>query len=368
MGQERTLLELHLDDQTDSKTLVGAYVCSDVPGEFVWQAGVVTQAALKGHWLVIEDIDRVPLEVIAALSPLLERRKLYLPVRGVEVPVHPSFRIFGTRTIATSQLDASEGDIRMAAYNRAAGMTSPTLRHFSHFWLFVNISVPTQEEIEGILHSRFPGLLPIVKQKLVETYALFKRTGTGGGRGTKSGSSKKKEAATAASEGKSSDMIEGDDNDEKKEKETATASTLAPYIRESRQFTLRDLMKAAARAERFSDDFNHGSGYLTDAQRRDLVAEVVDVFAAASRHEELHTRLAHQLGAAWDVPEAEVEAFILNANPQYEVHQDRVVVGRGVLGFAPSDELIGHGEGQQFAFTKHSLRLLERVAVCAGRD
>ncbi|CAN0519019.1 unnamed protein product, partial [Ectocarpus sp. 8 AP-2014] len=28
------LLELHLDDQTDSKSLLGAHACTDVPGEF----------------------------------------------------------------------------------------------------------------------------------------------------------------------------------------------------------------------------------------------------------------------------------------------------------------------------------------------
>ena len=62
-GQDATLVELHLDDQTDSKALLGAYVCSDVPGELQWQPGVVTQAALAGRWLVVEDVDRAPLEV-----------------------------------------------------------------------------------------------------------------------------------------------------------------------------------------------------------------------------------------------------------------------------------------------------------------
>ena len=94
LGLESTLVELHLDDQTDSKTLLGAYVCSDVPGEFLWQAGVITQAALNGRWLVIEDIDRAPLEVAASLSTLLERRRLYLPDKGKEVAVHKSASSF----------------------------------------------------------------------------------------------------------------------------------------------------------------------------------------------------------------------------------------------------------------------------------
>ena len=71
VGQDATLVELHLDDQTDSKALLGAYVCSDVPGELRWQPGVVTQAALAGRWLVVEDVDRAPLEVRPYLAPYL---------------------------------------------------------------------------------------------------------------------------------------------------------------------------------------------------------------------------------------------------------------------------------------------------------
>lgn len=39
-------------------------MCGDEPGEFVWQSGVVTQAVAEGRWLLLEDIDRAPLEVM----------------------------------------------------------------------------------------------------------------------------------------------------------------------------------------------------------------------------------------------------------------------------------------------------------------
>lgn len=39
LGQDSTLAEIQINDQTDSKTLIGSYVCSDVPGEFLWQPG-----------------------------------------------------------------------------------------------------------------------------------------------------------------------------------------------------------------------------------------------------------------------------------------------------------------------------------------
>lgn len=36
-------IKVQLGDQTDSKMLLGTYRCTDVPGEFVWQPGILTQ-------------------------------------------------------------------------------------------------------------------------------------------------------------------------------------------------------------------------------------------------------------------------------------------------------------------------------------
>lgn len=40
-------IHVTLDDQMDSKSLLGAYVCTAVPGEFTWQPGPVTQVGSK---------------------------------------------------------------------------------------------------------------------------------------------------------------------------------------------------------------------------------------------------------------------------------------------------------------------------------
>ena len=42
-GNAAGMARLHLDDQLDSKSLLGAYVCGSRPGEFVWQPGPLTQ-------------------------------------------------------------------------------------------------------------------------------------------------------------------------------------------------------------------------------------------------------------------------------------------------------------------------------------
>jgi midasin len=36
-----------LDDQMDAKSLTGAYVCTAVPGEFIWQPGPITQVIIS---------------------------------------------------------------------------------------------------------------------------------------------------------------------------------------------------------------------------------------------------------------------------------------------------------------------------------
>lgn len=41
-----TFIKVQLGDQTDSKMLLGTYRCTDIPGEFIWQPGVLTQVKI----------------------------------------------------------------------------------------------------------------------------------------------------------------------------------------------------------------------------------------------------------------------------------------------------------------------------------
>lgn len=41
-----SFIKVQLGDQTDSKMLLGTYRCTDVPGEFIWQPGVLTQVKI----------------------------------------------------------------------------------------------------------------------------------------------------------------------------------------------------------------------------------------------------------------------------------------------------------------------------------
>ena len=93
------MIKIHLGDQSDAKTLLGSYVCTDIPGEFRWQPGALTQAVQRGSWIVIEDIDLAPMDVISVIMPLLETRQLFIPGRAQEIPAAYGFQIFATQTL-----------------------------------------------------------------------------------------------------------------------------------------------------------------------------------------------------------------------------------------------------------------------------
>ena len=117
-----TLIELHLDDSVDAKTMLGTYVCTQVPGEFKWQPGVLTRAARKGHWVLIEDIAAAPFEVLSALTPLIESRHLELPGRGDTLVPHARFRLLATVTTAGGEGERAPRPISAAVAGLLQGL------------------------------------------------------------------------------------------------------------------------------------------------------------------------------------------------------------------------------------------------------
>ena len=63
----------------------------------MWQPGVLTQAVLEGHWLLLEDLDYAPMDVVSVLVALLQSGVLSLPGHGETVRASPGFRLFATQ-------------------------------------------------------------------------------------------------------------------------------------------------------------------------------------------------------------------------------------------------------------------------------
>ncbi len=71
-----------------------------MPGEFVWQPGPLARAVVDGRWVVLENVDMAPPDVVAALAPLLEGGSLTIPARGEVLAPAPGFQLLGSVTTA----------------------------------------------------------------------------------------------------------------------------------------------------------------------------------------------------------------------------------------------------------------------------
>eukprot|EP00915_Cephaloidophora_sp_WS-2016_P006904 GHVH01009313.1.p1 GENE.GHVH01009313.1~~GHVH01009313.1.p1 ORF type:complete len:5962 (+),score=1014.85 GHVH01009313.1:48-17933(+) len=92
------LKTLFVDDQTDTKGLLGTLSQGDSPGEFEWRAGIVTQAIRNGWWLCLESIQSCPNEILALLTDIATNRKIYISDIRETVECHPRFKLFGALT------------------------------------------------------------------------------------------------------------------------------------------------------------------------------------------------------------------------------------------------------------------------------
>lgn len=99
--------------------MVGGYSCTEIPGQFIWRAGPLYAALTKGHWLLLEDIDRGSADVAVLLASIMEappvtvsphrETKLIDPVSGKAVVVNTNFRLLMTRRLVSKPSD----DFRM---------------------------------------------------------------------------------------------------------------------------------------------------------------------------------------------------------------------------------------------------------------
>ncbi|KAL8727902.1 MAG: hypothetical protein Q9166_005779 [cf. Caloplaca sp. 2 TL-2023] len=138
---DEKMLVLHLNEQTDAKLLIGMYTIAGAPGSFTWQPGVLTKAVTEGRWVLVEDFDRAPAEIVSMILPLLERNEMLVPHWGETVRAAPGFKI-----IATIRSEDTENG-RALPRRTVIG---------ARYWNKVHLRVPPDEELGEIVVQRFP--------------------------------------------------------------------------------------------------------------------------------------------------------------------------------------------------------------------
>lgn len=157
LGKLDSMVCLHLNEQTDAKLLLGMYTTDNSPGSFTWRPGVLTKAVIEGRWVIIEDLDRAPIEILSTILPLLERRELLVPHWGRCIRAAHGFRMIGT---IRSYLNA-RGDEVVPATNCLG---------FRH-WLRVSLIFPRNADLVEIIRRQFP----ILHAYLPEISRVYRR-------------------------------------------------------------------------------------------------------------------------------------------------------------------------------------------------
>uniref|UniRef100_A0A8C3BNE5 Midasin n=1 Tax=Cairina moschata TaxID=8855 RepID=A0A8C3BNE5_CAIMO len=310
------ILKVQLGDQTDSKTLLGMYRCTDVPGEFVWQPGTLTQAVTKGHWILLEDIDYAPLDVISVLIPLLEKRELLIPGRGDCLKVAPGFQFFATRRV----------------FSCGGGWYRQQSSHASlldKYWTKIHLDNMSKAELKEVLQSKYPNLARVTDH-LLDIFIHLTGDKYQASENSASGSSSVSEdASESRSENKKPNL-------------------------EGRELSLRlDLLNWCSRIA-----YNFDSSSSTTAVN--IFQEALDCFTGMLSNQGSRQKMAKVIGSKLNISKNKVLFFkalflikivIIKTNPQFNY-------------FSKKKPIRVKLKRQTFAATRPSAVLIEQLAVC----
>lgn len=124
-------------EHTDVQEYTGSYA-SDPSGKLCFREGVLVQALRKGYWVILDELNLAPSEVLEALNRLLDdNRELYLPEINEVVKPHPNFRLFATQNPS-------------GAY----GGRKPLSRAFRNRFVDIHVGEIPEQEMITILEQR----------------------------------------------------------------------------------------------------------------------------------------------------------------------------------------------------------------------
>lgn len=85
-------------EHTDLQEYLGSYSTDADTGRLVFSEGLLVTAARQGHWIVLDELNLAPTDVLEALNRLLDdNRELVIPETGDVVKPHPHFMLFATQ-------------------------------------------------------------------------------------------------------------------------------------------------------------------------------------------------------------------------------------------------------------------------------
>ncbi|XP_053965849.1 midasin [Anastrepha ludens] len=361
-------LRIQLGDQTDSKMLLGQYRCTDVPGEFVWLPGVLTQAVMNGYWLLLEDLDSATQDTYTILSSLLENNYLSVPGFRDCVKIEPGFQLFVTVRTKSS---TSAGQKSLYAL-------------LEKYLYTINILPLSRNELCKVVSTNYPKL-STVANRIVDVFLTFSS-----GDHTAADNLRQQESADKA------------DTTEKYVALPFEQVSLSSIPNSGRLVSTRDLIKLCQRSNPVFSVTSTECAYF-------VFQNAVDIFCSYLPQGEDKTKLITSIGAKLGIIQSRCEYFANDYKPEVLVDNNSIKVGRTELYARPMEvklssetadlqEEADSGEPPQaikrqklndnylnvenqltslkralkasthatFSFTRMSSCILERIAVCVS--
>jgi midasin len=92
-----TFVRINNHEHTDIQEYMGSYL-ADTQGRLAFHEGALVEAVRKGYWIVLDELNLAPSEVLEALNRLLDdNQELFIPETQETVVPHPNFLLFATQ-------------------------------------------------------------------------------------------------------------------------------------------------------------------------------------------------------------------------------------------------------------------------------
>ena len=312
LGKASTILTLHLNEQTDAKLLIGMYTTATSTGSFSWRPGVLTTAVQEGRWVLVEDLDRAPAEVLSTLLPLLERGELHVPNLGGPIRAAQGFKLIAT---VRSMLNTRSEEV-------APGMSMLGYR----FWNRVSLRMLSKGDLSEIIQTRFP-ILHVYQTGIMRLYQRL-----------------------------ASDQIR-----------TSTGFFSSQSL--GRSIGPQELLRYCARLDGLlrKSGVKTGNEAVTESVTDYMFMEAVDCFAGSTPVGNFRTQLIDQISQELHLAPKRAHYCVETRIPEYSNLETSLIIGRVSLQKRQSEHtaklLERSYEYRPFAITNHAMHLLESIAI-----
>ncbi len=147
-------VRLNNHEHTDIQEYLGTYTSDAQTGKLVYNEGILVRAVKEGHWIVLDELNLAPSDVLEALNRLLDdNRELTIPETQEVIRPHPDFMLF-----ATQNPPGLYGGRKVLS------------RAFRNRFLEVHFDDVPQAELQTILCQRC-AIPPSYAQRIVQVFA-----------------------------------------------------------------------------------------------------------------------------------------------------------------------------------------------------